>query len=81
MRRKANDKIYNNNLLKMLFDVNSKDGKTTIISEMELRANDYRGSYPYTVPTIYYDYGIFQLPKDRGAKWNTYSILKLKATE
>ena len=78
MKRKSKDKTYNNNLLKMLFDANTKDGITAIIPETELRVNNYRGSYPYTVPTMYYEYGILQLAKERGAKWNTYSILKTK---
>jgi hypothetical protein len=76
MKRGKEEKEYNNKLLSDLFGWNKVSENEAIVTEQQL-ATEYKGSLPYTTPTVYKDFMVKQLPRDRGDRWNTYSIFKL----
>ena len=78
MRRTKDDKKYNNEQLGIFYKKYcSNKYDECVISETDLKTIKYKGSLPYTVPTLYEDYWIKQLPKIRGDRWNLYSIFKV----
>lgn len=77
MRRTKEQKEFNKKLLLILLEKYKIVGEPfAIIIETDLRGK-YIGRLPYTTPTCYDDIFIKQLPKERGSKWNIYSIIKL----
>ena len=76
MKRNKEEKEFNDKLLSDLFVWNKVSENEAIVLEHQL-IDEYKGSLPYTTPTVYNHFMIKQLPKYRGVKWNTYSIFKL----
>ena len=77
MKRNKEEKEYNKKLLTDLFVWNKISENEAIVTEQQLKNDNYKGSLPYTTPTSYDNILIKQLPKKRGFKWNIYSIFKM----
>ena len=77
MKRNKEEKEYNKKLLTDLFVWNKVSENEAIVTEQQLRDDNYKGSLPYTTPTVYDNIWIKQLPKERGSRWNKYSIFKM----
>ena len=76
MRRTKEEKEFNTKLLNEMFSRFKFNEREAIVSELQLKDGNYKGSMPYTMPTGYEGILIKQLPKKRGYRWNTYSIFK-----
>ena len=77
MKRTKEENEYNKKLLTDLFVWNKVSGNEAIVTEQQLKEDNYKGSLPYTTPTAYDNILIKQLPKERGSRWNKYSIFKM----
>jgi hypothetical protein len=77
MKRNKEEKEYNKKLLTDLFVWNKVSENEAIVTEQQLISDNYKGSLPYTTPTAYGNILIKQLPRERGDRWNTYSIFKM----
>lgn len=79
-RRTKEDVAFNETLLDKLWDANYTSGDSCIITYMDLKNGEYRGSLPYTVPSsVGSKYLIRQRKQRRGNSTleKTYSILKM----